>query len=459
MKPFTIELDDRAVSLARAGTVLASAASVIFDGGSAELAGTNAWHALRSHPTVTSSRHLELALTQPEATDRTLSLVVADLARRVAAIKPQEGERVWIASPAFADPRALGNVLGILRALSLPIDGFVDSAVATVAALDVRPSTIVVELGLHHVAATALDVGSGMVRRRRSVVSERGGLLELYQAWIEFISTAFVKRTRFDPRHDAATEQQLFDAIGGLVRDIAAGGSARAIVSRGADAFEVELSQDQFALAAHSLRRELLRLVHELRPAGAPVSLAFPSAALGIPGLRADLAQFVGCELLSLADGFAAAALSAVDFPERRAEQPSQLLRRLPQLTHGSLADKLFGERLEVRKSGAASPTHVLFDGRALALDADAMVIGRAPGEARSITLADGLAGVSRRHCTFVRDGSEVVLLDHSSFGTFVNGERVAERVRLYAGDRVRLGEPGVELALIAVGEAAAPAP
>ena len=195
MKPFTIELDDRAVSLARAGTVLASAASVIFDGGSAELAGTNAWHALRSHPTVTSSRHLELALTQPEATDRTLSLVVADLARRVAAIKPQEGERVWIASPAFADPRALGNVLGILRGLSLPIDGFVDSAVATVAALDVRPSTIVVELGLHHVAATALDVGSGMVRRRRSVVSERGGLLELYQAWIEFISTAFVKRS------------------------------------------------------------------------------------------------------------------------------------------------------------------------------------------------------------------------------------------------------------------------
>jgi pSer/pThr/pTyr-binding forkhead associated (FHA) protein len=49
----------------------------------------------------------------------------------------------------------------------------------------------------------------------------------------------------------------------------------------------------------------------------------------------------------------------------------------------------------------------------------------------------------------------EVVLIDHSAFGTFVNGERVSERVRVHAGDRVRLGEPGVELALIAVSDGA----
>jgi pSer/pThr/pTyr-binding forkhead associated (FHA) protein len=74
----------------------------------------------------------------------------------------------------------------------------------------------------------------------------------------------------------------------------------------------------------------------------------------------------------------------------------------------------------------------------------------------RYIALPEGLAGVSRRHCTFVHDGDELVLIDHSTFGTFVNGERVHERVRVHAGDRVRLGEPGVELALIAVGEVAA---
>jgi len=97
----------------------------------------------------------------------------------------------------------------------------------------------------------------------------------------------------------------------------------------------------------------------------------------------------------------------------------------------------------------------VLWDGRAYSIAAEALIVGRAPGPLVTpyIGLPNGLAGVSRRHCTFVRDGDELVLLDHSTFGTFVNGERVQERVRVYAGDRIRLGEPGVELALIAVGE------
>ena len=105
------------------------------------------------------------------------------------------------------------------------------------------------------------------------------------------------------------------------------------------------------------------------------------------------------------------------------------------------------------RRITGPAPSHVLWEGRAYPLQPDTLVVGREPTtNPRHITLPDGLAGVSRRHCTFVHDGDELVLLDHSTFGTFVNGERVQERVRIYAGDRVRLGEPGIELTLIAVG-------
>ena len=408
-------------------------------------------------------------LTQPDASERSLELLSADLAQRLQAHRPNTGESVWVAAPAAADPRGLAAVLGLFRQLPLSVSGFIDSATATVAALALERSAIVIELGLHRVAATAVDVGSGMARRRRSItrqsvgqsvgqsVDDGVGLLELYQALLELIAGAMVRRTRFDPLHDAATEQRLFDSIPELVRE-AACGAAKATLTQGMDTFEVELSRDQFALAAQPLTREVLRLIHELRPAGTAVTLVLPAALLAVPGLNDEIEQFVGCDLVSCVDGFAAAAISIAAPAEPGADAPLRLLRRAPlQAESPTLAGLSTRSRLGKLKAAGPLPTHLLLDGRALTLGSQPFVVGRAASMA--LVLPEGAAGVSRRHCTFVRDGAELVLLDHSTFGTFVNGERVAERVRVYAGDRVRLGEPGIELALIAVGAADAGAP
>jgi hypothetical protein len=195
--------------------------------------------------------------------------------------------------------------------------------------------------------------------------------------------------------------------------------------------------------------------LHALRTAGAPVALLVPQAALQIPGLHEALEGFSGCELVALADGFAAAALSTLELPRRAAAEPVRLLRRLPSRIApqcASLATReILGRELE-----AAPPTHILLEGKTYVLGRTAVTVGREPGGEPAIQLPDGLAGVSRRHCTFVREGAETVLVDHSRCGTFVNGERVAERARVRTGDRVRVGEPGVELGLISVTEASA---
>jgi hypothetical protein len=47
------------------------------------------------------------------------------------------------------------------------------------------------------------------------------------------------------------------------------------------------------------------------------------------------------------------------------------------------------------------------------------------------------------------------VLVDHSRFGTWVNGARVRERAAVRPGDRVRVGTPGVEFTLISTAAAA----
>jgi pSer/pThr/pTyr-binding forkhead associated (FHA) protein len=44
------------------------------------------------------------------------------------------------------------------------------------------------------------------------------------------------------------------------------------------------------------------------------------------------------------------------------------------------------------------------------------------------------------------------VVVDHSRYGTWLNDERVFGRATLRAGDRLRLGRPGVTLELITSG-------
>lgn len=456
MSTFAVELDDRAVCLARAGRVLSCAPSAVFDWGAGEAGGTDAWSVLRSRPTATSTHHLGSMLSGRDSSRRAAKLVGAELALRIAEHPPGKDERLWIATPARTEAAGLESLFGVTRALSLPVDGFVDSAVISVAALALERNAVVLELGLHHAAATAIDVHAGRTRRRRTIVADRGGLIELYQGWLELISTAMVKRTRFDPLHDAATEQRLFDELPALAQGAAISGSTTAVVLRESERFEVTLSRDQFLAAARPIYRTITGLLHELRPAGAAVTFVVPRPIAGLPGLREEFEQFAGCELATVADGFAGAAASLLDLPERPTEKDSvRLVRRLPVCAQSALAELVSREALGKQRTSAPGPSHVLFDGRAYALGTEPLVVGRAPGTPRCITLPDGLAGVSRRHCTFSYDDGESLLLDHSTFGTFVNGERVAERVRIHAGDRVRLGEPGVELALIAVGAAA----
>jgi hypothetical protein len=448
MKPFVIELNDRALAFAREGNVLASAPSAVFDGSGEAEAGSIAWFALRRQPTAISTHHLSAVVSRGERGARSLALLNSELARQLGDHKPGADERVWVAAPARVDANGLGDVLSLLRGLGLAVDGFVDAAAVAVATLRPGRNAIVLELGLHHTTAIAVD-SNGQTRRRRAVSGERG-LIELYDAWLAFISDAMVKRTRFDPLHNAATEQQLFDALPALTRDAAAGGSATASVSVNEERFDVSLSRDQFAEAAQSSYREIIRLLHALRPAGAAVSLVMPQVVASFPGLREQLESFVDCELIGVPDGFAAAATSLLDLPQATNEQTVRLLRHLPTNAQPTLSALATREPLGARRTSDTTASHVLFEGKAYALS-DALVIGRSPDSAQSIRLPEGLAGISRRHCSIVRDGGEILLIDHSRFGTSVNGERVADRVRIHAGDRIRVGDPGVEFLLLSL--------
>ncbi|MFO1425986.1 MAG: FHA domain-containing protein [Steroidobacteraceae bacterium] len=474
MSTLGLHVDDAAIALARDGAVL-SVAPAIVDAGlrAPALAGQPALQRLRATPQAVSSRHwLELATGMPPA-PAALRLVRAELMARSAAAgippvstgdvlhAPDSGppaevppaSTLQVAVPALLDPPALARLLAVIRAAGLPpVAGFVDAAAASAAALALPGPAIAIELGLHHVAATRVDFVRGESRRRAALVRTRAGLLALQESWLQLVSEAMVLRTRFDPLHDAATEQQLYDLLPGVAARAAATGGAAVALGANGESHEVTLSRDQFAARGEGLYREIAALVHELRPAGAPVTLLADRRLGELPGLREALAGFRGCELVLLPAGFAAAAVSMLG--GATTGERVHLRRGVAHLAAAPADSGVVREILGGTALREPPPTHVLWGGRAMPLTAAAPIeIGRAPA-APGIELADGLAGVSRLHCTLRREADAVVLVDHSRYGTRVNGERVAGRVRLRAGDRVQIGDPGVEIALISVGGA-----
>jgi predicted component of type VI protein secretion system len=95
--------------------------------------------------------------------------------------------------------------------------------------------------------------------------------------------------------------------------------------------------------------------------------------------------------------------------------------------------------------------THLVYRGLGHAITARPLTIGREPpGDGRRIRIYGHTEGVSRRHCTVVQQDGRPVLIDTSSYGTFVDGVKIAGETELRAGQTLRVGTPGEELQVIA---------
>ena len=186
---------------------------------------------------------------------------------------------------------------------------------------------------------------------------------------------------------------------------------------------------------------------------GAAVALIMPVPIAALPGLRDLLQEFVGCELIAVADGFAAAATSLLDLPQPQDEQTVRLLRRLP--THDATATararhpRIAGQRAG---SGPGSLARAVRRQGAHALG-NTLVVGRAPG-ARTV---DHFAGGSSRcfpPALHFRQRSRRA--DCSSITAtsvrFSMASALPSAPASMPATSVRLGDPGVELSLISLG-------
>lgn len=459
MSVAALELNDAGVTLAIDGELAAVSPGYAFLARDGVQVGESARAAARLEPLNVTSRFWR------ELDDGPLPMLAAggrsnaDLAfqhlREVCEPVRSRLESVVAVVPASIQPRQLMLLLGIARAAEVPLAGFVDAAVAAAAAWAGNGRFIYVDLHLHEAVLTAVEVGAEAHRERFESV-RRAGLGSFTDSWMKMIASDFVARTRFDPLHEARSEQGLFEALPGWLDALAGQASIEAEFTLGGETHRLALTREQVQNEAEPLYAQILLAAHRLRRAGHATAIALSERAAALPGLGARFADFHDCDVLVFQRGAAALAACALDAPWAVQEESAPLIRTAPPL-RGDVAARLAPQVVQrARPAQAATlPTHALYRGLAHAVSARPLVIGTgAAADGVNLRIAEASAGISRVHCSLLRGaGGEAQIIDHSRHGTWLNDERVLARAPLRAGDRVRVGSPGVTLELIAIGD------
>jgi pSer/pThr/pTyr-binding forkhead associated (FHA) protein len=403
------------------------------------LAHTNFWRGLSTQP-----------LTRPSRIASTTADVAFAQAEGLLGRYKAERESVLLALPAGYSREQLGLLLGVINETGVHVAGLVDAALAACSLEAAPPRVLHLDLELHQALLTVLEYSGGEhpgLKRSRYEIALRHGLLGIQQTWVQFIAEAFVRKTRFDPLHDAGTEQRLVDQLPQWLDELQRADQTTLAMQFNERPLEIEIEREQLIAAAEPHYAELMRLVQGARVAGLPIELRISPRIAALPGLLERFGTLRDCTIQILPPG--AAALGALQYESsiRRPNEALALVYQLP--TPRAASDDLPAAALAATPPQLL-PTHVLFQGRAWRISEQPLTIGwSVEDRARSLALPASLPGVSRAHCTLVRRNGAVMVEDHSTYGSFVNEERVAGRTALTVGDRLRLGSPGVTLELI----------
>lgn len=351
---------------------------------------------------------------------------------------------IWLASPASTQSQ-LGLLLGVAHAAGLDVAVLADRAVVAVSALPAQGTVWYIDMELERAVLCEVQVHERVVRHRMLVLPELG-MRALLNGWCKGFAARMVAQTRFDPLHDASVEQALFDALprwlAQLQRD--AGPVTAALEAHG-KSYSIEYRAAHAMADVADAWRLLVTRLHGLRPARRAATLLLGGTAAGLPGLLDALAEFNDCPVYALRSGQVAQSALAIWSKSALPARAEALLLSLPHVPREDWEPV----RMTASPDAASAATHVVYGGKATPLSGEPLSVGIAGDLDPALVISTTVPGVSRRHCTLLIESGQAFIIDHSRYGTFLNDERVSSRALLRAGDRLRLGNPGVELALV----------
>lgn len=289
-----LEINDTGLLLSDGARVIAeSPGFAALEGNKTLHVGTAARARSRLDPRRAFSRfwyQLDATLPAPAGAARThADLAYAHLQSLTAAAG---GDPLILAVPGTLTREQLAILLGLVEAGGLRAEGLVDTAVASATQVETLETTLHLDVELHRFVLTVLHGGAEVSRVRIEEVS-KPGLTQVWDALSRVAAQAFVQQTRFDPMHNASTEQTLFDALPGWLALL--GGSVNAVLelSAGGRTHRASVSRDDLVKRLTEPFEDIAGGIDQHgRPR--PATLLLSARAAAIPGLAEHVEHATG---------------------------------------------------------------------------------------------------------------------------------------------------------------------
>ena len=364
------------------------------------------------------------------------------------------GNEMVVAVPGYWERDQLGLLLGIAEALSIPLKGIVAQPVAASSGPSHEGLLLHLDIHLHRVEIALLEQGDRLQLKDSMTIGGKG-LQDLYRAWVETIAGEFVHTTRYDPLHEALSEQELYNRLPEVLVVLRHNPFVMFEMTAGHESYRISLSRALFTKKSEDLFREIDRQIGIIRKRygreDQPVTLQLSQRIGRLPGCSEMIDNMTDVRVIELEPG--SGAIGVLNLKDEIFNQ--KVRRGVPYLTsrprQETLPDAGISSSSPPVTHDLEPPTHILYRNKAYPISDRPLIIGRGGlQEGVNLAVADAPSDVSSRHCSIQRRSNEVLLTDLSTHGTFVDEKKVSGTAVLKLGQIIRVGTSGELFQLIA---------
>lgn len=271
-----------------------------------------------------------------------------------------DGDAIF-AVPSHYTANQLATLLGLVKHCSIRAVGLIDLALVALANLHEHQQAIFLDIQLHQSVLTLVRKLQGEIVREKVLPIPGTGLQSLHDAWANTITDAFIKQSRFDPLHNADTEQYIFNEIESWLKTIIDNKELLLEINNKGTVHQASLTLKNFEQRVKSIYDKINQEIEGVSLEGTPVYIR--EAVLKLPGLQQELPNIIAVSDGSIAEN----SFQHLNIIHSESDDLT-LISRLPSIENQTKNKSSTTINSDASASFTKTPTHFLFEHKAYAI-------------------------------------------------------------------------------------------